>query len=244
MEPIERKVKAGLPTLPDRMRALPLDARGFPIPWFVGYINGEPDFRCMDSAKLARCVNERRCWVCGGYLGVRMAFVLGPMCAVNRVVSEPPSHRECAIFSAKACPFLSHPRMRRNEKGLPEIRESPPGYHLDRNPGAVCVWVTRDYEVFRAGEGNRQDGVLFRVGKPDSVLWYTSARLATLDEALLAIADGIVAATNQGIIDTPEKRQCVAEGIQALDDWLPPPAPGSVAERLSVLEPWLAAPER
>lgn len=31
-----------------------------------------------------------------------MTFVVGPMCELNRISGEPPSHRECAEFSA-AC---------------------------------------------------------------------------------------------------------------------------------------------
>lgn len=234
-------LRKNLPPLPDRMRALPLDPRGFPIPWFVQYVAGEPEFRAFDGRKMLKAVNDRRCWVCGGYLGVRMAFALGPMCAVNRVVSEPPSHRECAIFSATACPFLTQPRMRRNEKDLPDGMVAPAGHHLARNPGAMCVWVTRTYEVFNTTEGEK--GMLFRVGKPESTLWYAAGAPANLEQVLLAIADGVVAATEAGIIKTAEDRECIVRGIRGLDDWLPPPAPGSVQERLSILTPWLSAGE-
>ena len=38
-------------------------------------------------------------------MGVHKAFVIGPMCAVNRVIApEPPSHRDCGTFSARVLP--------------------------------------------------------------------------------------------------------------------------------------------
>src|SRR5437764_29347 len=100
-----------LPALPSRLKLLPVDERGFPVPWFVAWIDGKPDFRVVDQRKMAIAVSEKRCWVCGDFLGRYMAFVIGPMCAVNRVSSEPPSHRECAEFSVRACPFLTKPKV-------------------------------------------------------------------------------------------------------------------------------------
>src|SRR5262245_2742625 len=97
-----------LPPVPERMRKLPLH-RGYPVPWFVEWIEGVPDFRIMDGRKLVRAVKEKRCWVCGELMGSYLAFTIGPMCAVNRISAEPPSHRECASFSARGCPFLTRP---------------------------------------------------------------------------------------------------------------------------------------
>lgn len=113
--------------IPDRIKRLPVDHRDFPVPWFVQWFDdgkpsdfgiGTADFRVIDARKIGVAIRERRCWVCGDRLGVHLAFLIGPMCAVNRVISEPPSHRECAEFSAQTCPFLSRPRMRRNEVAL------------------------------------------------------------------------------------------------------------------------------
>jgi hypothetical protein len=174
------------------MKRLPIDDRGFPVPWFVAWIDGRPDFRVIDTPKLPKAVNNRLCWVCGGRLGVHMAFVIGPMCALNRIISEPPSHYECATFAARACPFLSNPRMRRNTKGLPEKHQKKaPGIHLDRNPGVVCVWVTRTFQVFRPHVG--ADGVLFALGPPEAVKWFARGRDATREEVIIAIEEGVPA---------------------------------------------------
>src|SRR5262245_39698608 len=90
--------REGLPARPPRIKRLPLDARGYPVPWFVAYVDGVPDFRIVDTPKIGVAWNKQRCWICGGQLGRYLAFAIGPMCAVNRVSSEPPSHLECAMY--------------------------------------------------------------------------------------------------------------------------------------------------
>lgn len=187
--------------VPARMRGLPLDHRGFPVPWFVAWIDergrlrneGEPgvvpDFRVVDTRKFKRAVKERRCWLCGQPLGVHLAFVIGPMCAINRINSEPPSHRECAEFGIRACPFLSRPRMRRNEVDLPPEMIPAAGHHLPHNPGAMCLWMTKSYRLERTQHGN--DGVLFELGDPTELAWFVEGRLAAGEEVKAAIRKGL-----------------------------------------------------
>lgn len=93
--------------LPPRIAKLPTDERGYPVPYFVEWIDGKPDFRVMSSKNLARAVKYRRCWICGEELGRFLCFTIGPMCGVNRISSEPPSHYDCARFAVSACPFLT-----------------------------------------------------------------------------------------------------------------------------------------
>jgi hypothetical protein len=213
-----------LPPLPDRMQRLARDHRGFPVPWFVqwldpdgkpalyGAVGAAPDFRIMDSTKLVRAVRERRCWVCGETLGRNMAFTIGPMCVVNRTTAEPPSHLECAEFSAKGCPFLTRPKMRRNEKDMPEHKPMA-GFGLKRNPGATCIWVTREYSPFRvrAGAQGGGDGVLFRIGEPVSVHWYAEGRQATREEVMASIESGMPA-----LLDVAHKDHEPSVAVQAL----------------------------
>jgi|SRR5438128_4774021 len=140
-------MKSDLEPLPARMRNLPIDDRGYPVPWFVAWIDGHSDFRVMDGEKWRAAVKLRRCWVCGQALGRWLAFPIGPMCAINRVTSEPPSHRECAEWSIRNCPFLSQPHMvRRDETDLID-RQEPGGIMIRRNPGVTCLWITRNYEI-------------------------------------------------------------------------------------------------
>lgn len=181
-------LRPGLPPLPDRMRSLPLDHRGYPVPFFVAWVDGKPDFRVADGAKRRDCVRFHLCWLCGQTLGRHMAFVIGPMCAVNRVSAEPPSHRDCAEFAAKACPFLAMPKMERREGGIPDGVKDPAGVMIRRNPGVILVWVTRGYEIFNAGNGQ-----LIRIGDPTETLWFAEGRPATRAEVEASIQTGLPA---------------------------------------------------
>lgn len=188
--------------MPDRIKRLPVSPLGWPVPWFVTWFkdgepcadgDGVPDFRVINPAKIANAIKNNRCWVCGsGPIGVYKCFVIGPMCAINRVISEPPSHRECAIFAARICPFLANPAMRRNEKGMYEdgkLRDGlndPAGHGLRRNPGAVCVWCTKSFRPFKPPGG----GVLFSLGLPSDVLWFAEGKRATRKQVMDSIESG------------------------------------------------------
>lgn len=179
-------LRSDLPELPTRIKALPVDHRGYPVPWFVAWIDGKPDFRVADARKRVIAVNEHRCWICGERLGTYLAFVIGPMCAVNRISSEPPSHRDCAEFSARACPFLARPHAKRREAGLPETKVDPAGIMLERNPGVALIWITKGYRIIRTA-----DGILFEVGPPREWLAFAEGRRATPEELQHSIVTGL-----------------------------------------------------
>ncbi len=182
------KLRAGLPPLTPRIAALPIDERGYPVPFFVEWIDGKPDFRVADSNKLVLCVKAQLCWTCGQPLGNFKAFPIGPMCAVNRTTAEPPSHRDCAEWSVKGCPFLSRPGMVRREDELTEANKANvPGEMITRNPGVTCIWVTKHFRLFPDGLG----GVLFNVGQPDSVSWWREGRPATRAEVEESTESGL-----------------------------------------------------
>jgi hypothetical protein len=172
--------------VPDRMKRLPINDQGYLIPFFVPYYDGKPEFRGFDPQKMAICVRHKRCWLCGEQLGRYMTFVIGPMCAVNRVSAEPPSHHRCAEFAVLACPFLTQPKMRRNEKDMPDHLE-PAGIMLRRNPGVTLMWTTLSYKVFKDGQG----GALFNVGNPEHVEFYAEGRKATRAEIMESISSGL-----------------------------------------------------
>jgi hypothetical protein len=181
------KLRTDLAPLPERMRDLEVDERGYVVPYFVDYLNGKPEFRAMDRGRFIRAIREKLCWVCGKKLGVHFTFTAGPMCGINRTSSEPPSHRDCADWSARNCPFLSNPRMVRRTDGLsPEVQESMAGMGLKRNPGVVMIWHTRNYEVFKV-----DNGVLIQMGEPESVEWLACGRTATRAEVLESIDTGL-----------------------------------------------------
>jgi hypothetical protein len=205
-------------TLPARMRSLKLTDKGVPIPWFVAYVNGKPEFRAMDNQKFISAIKQRLCWVCGERMGVWKVFVAGPMCGVNRTSSEPPSHSECALWSAQNCPFLSNPKMVRREDELINndlMRDNVGGMGITRNPGVAMLWLTREYELFRT-----DTGPLIQMGEPDSVGWICEGRDATRAEVQASIDSGLplleaVAKTEKGGLEALHK------AVARFEKWLP-----------------------
>lgn len=200
--------------MPGRIRNLRV-SRGYPVPWFVQWLGHEPEFRLMDPAKLVAAVHERRCWVCGETLGRYLSFLIGPMCGVNRVSSEPPSHRECAVWSAKNCPFLSRPHATRREDTLTQAAEKGvAGVMIKRNPGVAMVWTTKKYRVFPDDKGKP----LFDIGEPETVEWYSEGRSATRAEVEASIESGFPLLLETGSLeDEPELRLA----RERLNPWLP-----------------------
>jgi hypothetical protein len=175
-----------LPEMTTRIAALPRDERGYRVPWFVHWADGKPDFRIIGMNKVSDAIRFRKCWVCGELMGKNFAFVIGPMCAINRVSAEPPSHVSCAQFSAMACPFLTKPKMKRNEHDLPQEKGDMPGASIRRNPGCCLVWITDAYGLIRSN-----GGVLFSVGKPSALEWYCEGRKARREEVQHSIDTGL-----------------------------------------------------
>lgn len=174
-----------LPEIPQRLRSLPIQ-NGYPVPWFVAEVDGHYDFRIIDYRKFQPAVKKHLCWICGQKLGAYLAFPIGPMCAINRTISEPPSHRECAEWSIKVCPFLVQRQEERRGSHLPEGTKEPAGHGIKRQPGAICLWITKRYQQFSDGKGGR----LFELGDPVEVLWFKEGRAATREEVMQSIDSG------------------------------------------------------
>ena len=214
------ELRPELEALPQRLKKLPVDERGYPVPWFVAWMDGKPEFRAMDPEKFCRAIKEKRCWVCGDILGVNVCFVAGPMCGINRTSSEPPSHLECARWSARNCPFLNNPHMVRREDdeiNKQTLCNSAAGFAITRNPGVAMLWITREYEVFKV-----PNGVLIQMGEPESVEWYALGRLATRDEVMASIISGL---PNLEAMARQEKGglEALAESRQRFEQWIPLP---------------------
>ena len=183
---------------PPAIAALKVDVRGYPIPWFVSYVDGEPEFRAVEAGRPMEAHKRGLCWICGRPLGGVKVFTVGPMCGVNRISSEPPSHLACARFAVVACPFLSRPMAKRRDVGdLPHAR--PPGVMIERNPGVSLIWVTRSYRLAREGRA-----ALFKMGPPGSVSWWCEGRLATRAEVVESIRTGLPSLTEIAAEEGPE----------------------------------------
>lgn len=202
------------PALPTRMRTLPRDSAGRPVPWFVAWVDDKPDFRVIADGKIERALRYRLCWVCGHPItGATCAYVIGPMCAVNRISAEPPSHRDCAVYSAQACPFLSNPTKGRRLANMPDGVVEAPGIAIKRNPGVALVWITRGKtRVIPEGRG-----VLFDIGLPVRCLWFAEGREATREEVMASIASGLPAlqelAAEEGVEAVQALQICVERAL-------------------------------
>lgn len=201
--------------LPPHMADLPVDHRGFPVPFFVAWKDGKPLFPVMDPRKFVQAVKRDLCWVCGKKNFAYKCFAIGPMCCINRINSEPPSHYQCARFSALNCPFLAQPRMKRatklNDAGEivygGEVMGQPAGEMIQRNPGVTCIWVTKSFKPFDDGRG----GVLFDLGPAVRLEFYANGRRATREEVEYSVNTGLPALEAAAKKDGPE---AVAEMAQ------------------------------
>jgi hypothetical protein len=182
-----REVLESIP-MPKRIKNLPRDPeRGYPVPFFVAEIDGKYDFRIAGADKRVRCTREKLCWICGEKLGRYLAFVIGPMCAINRISAEPPMHRDCAEYSVRVCPFLLNPNQKRNPKKVDAEIDQAPGIMITRNPGCMLLWITASYRLVR----DQHDDFLFGVGPPISLCWVSEGRNATRAEVLDSIQTGL-----------------------------------------------------
>jgi hypothetical protein len=180
-----------LPDIPKRLRRRPIE-RGYPVPWFVAFVDGHYDFRVIGSGKIKQAGIEKRCWICGDQIGVNLCFPIGPMCAINRISSEPPSHFECAEWSSRACPFLLNKEPERRTSNLPQGVVDAAGCPINRQPGVILLWVTNSYRIVQGSIGSERGnkGILFRVGDPVRTLWMREGREATREECLHSIESG------------------------------------------------------
>lgn len=192
-------LRKGLEQPPRLMRELPLDERGYPVPYFVEWIDGKPDFRVISAKAWRTCVTRDRCWICGGGMEQRKAFVIGTISAAHRITSEPPSHVLCAEYALRTCPFIILPRAKHREPD--EGSRAIPGVPA-RNPGVYCLWLTYSYGVVKQGEQ-----FVIRIGEPRRVTWYSQGRAATRAEVEESIASGreFVAEQQMTLPEIPEK---------------------------------------
>lgn len=216
-------LKAGLPELPAQIASLPVAANGYPVPWFVAWNDGRPDFRVADPRKLVLAVRESRCWVCGmGIPPGPHTFVAGPYCVVNHKTAEPPCHHQCAVFAATACPFLIRPKMVRREEAI-EGTIPHAGMADPHNPGVAVLVVSSALEVIKL-----PDGIMFGVGKPRRVEWYAEGRPATRQEAEAAFdyaADTLLKLAASQEKRRPGETRLTQSEIDDARKWLPDDPP-------------------
>lgn len=93
--------------IPPFLSHLPVDPRGYPIPYFVPFTDGKPNFKYTDPEKQHQCFKNKQCGICGKkLLKNQFWFVGGPLSLKNKVSSDVHNHEQCARYALKVCPYL------------------------------------------------------------------------------------------------------------------------------------------
>jgi len=186
--------------VPDRMKHLPLDRRGYPVPVIVAVKDGVPAFSVNDVDITHRMVAEDRCSICGTKLFRGRWLVGGCLSALacDGVFADAPVHDECVHYALQACPYLAAPNWRTPIGRLQHAQMGLPGLAFDiektdpaRPEAFIAVMASRiDIE-------SRGFGVVFCRPKEGHVIraeaWKNGGRLdggelaAFLDRARLKV---------------------------------------------------------
>ena len=144
--------------IPDRMRHLDRDRRGYPIPYVVLRDHeGFPHFTINDTRLTKRVLRDDLCSICGTQLFRGRWYAGGPACAFHRhgAYIDTPMHAECMRYAMQVCPYLALPNYgkridehllaAREEKlkeraGLAVVKD--PTMNADRPPLFVAVMAT------------------------------------------------------------------------------------------------------
>lgn len=98
--------------IPDRMKHLPKDPRGYPIPSNVLVDNkGKAHFAINDHEVREHHIKNELCPICAGKLLRGRWLVGGPASAFHEMGGylDPPMHDECCHYALKVCPYLAAP---------------------------------------------------------------------------------------------------------------------------------------
>lgn len=94
---------------------------GMPVPAFIKWVDGKPNFRQIDEQQYMRHYQYRLCAICGTKLGLSCYWLGGEACMASHEFINGAMHRECAELSIRWCPFLNKtkPTYRGDLKGAP-----------------------------------------------------------------------------------------------------------------------------
>ena len=126
--------------LPERMKDLPFDSRGFPIPYVIYWDkSGVPQFKINDEKKSQKCLLDRLCAICGQKLGDDMWLTGGAQSAFHErgAYFDTPMHHECGVYALKVCPYLAS---RNYNTLMPEEKFK----NVDADPGMLFIDPTMD----------------------------------------------------------------------------------------------------
>lgn len=167
--------------IPARMAHLPLDRRGYPIPWIVMRdATGRPHFTINDHQRVRQCGKFGLCGICGKPLGKHVKgnpnkgafFVGGPASFYHDrgAFLDPPLHRECAEYAMRVCPYIANPSYgKRIDDATLKPEHMPAGMavmqtggnppNLDTRPNIFILGLARRWDMFEPRPGV----ILFKV---------------------------------------------------------------------------------
>jgi hypothetical protein len=97
--------------LPERMKSMPTDKRGFPIPYVVAIdASGNPQFTVNDAVKQITAIHQQLCGICGQRMPQDDIWLVGgPKSAFHPhgAYIDGPLHGECARYALQVCPYLA-----------------------------------------------------------------------------------------------------------------------------------------
>ena len=106
--------------------------------------DGGTDFRSPHTARYEQAWRDSRCQSCGGPCGPRPVLVCGPRQLLTLRFDEPPLCPPCAVYAARACPFVSGRSVSYPDR--PRISEGHRGEKC-HDPACDCSgWQTTDPE--------------------------------------------------------------------------------------------------
>lgn len=139
--------------IPEFLSHLKVDERGYPIPFFVKWIKGKPDFRILDEHNRELCIKDRLCSICGKVMeDIFFYFISGPIGFHNKVSTDAPMHENCARYSLSVCPHLLYQRAERRDEDIMylkndhQILQKPPYMVLART---VRYWTDQRTGILR-----------------------------------------------------------------------------------------------
>lgn len=161
--------------IPKELSHLKIDSRGYPVPYFVSWIDGKPEFRYLDPERLYMIFDRKVCHICGTKLpSDYVYFISGPMGLQNRISSDAGMHRVCAEFSLKACPhlYLQKAERRENDELGKEIASQPSVLIKEKPPVVILVKASKWKQA-------KHDGQIFLKYTPHSweIFHYVNGKL-------------------------------------------------------------------
>lgn len=170
--------------LPEQMKGMAIDPRGYPIPYSLKDGQGGYNFRVSHVERMIHCVENKLCGVCGKKLHKDYSFFLGGNLTLQNCYNVDPSmHRVCAEFSLDTCPHIKFESAERRTHGLDE------SLLMDKNlqdPNKPKEWFLIKSDKFRLAKRDNDTLIEFRYVAHEKYV-YKDGLLVKADDNLISV---------------------------------------------------------